>query len=126
MSLWYLYAYGTILGVQLFSYFGIMLCFSAFAFVLFIITAMERVLDIVTNACCGKMHGSAIIVHYLTGKPESVAACMINVPGNLNGRKGIYNNIILVLNQMITRSMTINLSPKLWQPNEQKGLVRSY
>lgn len=45
MSLWYLYVYGTILGVQPFSYFGIMLSFSAFAFVLFIITAMKRVLD---------------------------------------------------------------------------------
>ena len=45
MSLWYLYVHGTMLGAQPFSYFGIMLSFSAFAFVLFVITAMKLVLD---------------------------------------------------------------------------------
>jgi len=45
MSLWDLYVHFTVLGAQPFSYFGIMLSFSAFAFVLFIITAMKRVLD---------------------------------------------------------------------------------
>lgn len=45
MSLWYLYVHGTTLGAQPFPYLGIMLSFGAFAFVLFIITAVKRILD---------------------------------------------------------------------------------
>lgn len=41
----YLWLHGSTLCAQPFSYFGIMLSFSAFAFIVYVITALKLVLD---------------------------------------------------------------------------------
>lgn len=45
MSLWYLWAYGTVLGARPFAYFTPLLSLMAFIMIVFIITSLKQIID---------------------------------------------------------------------------------
>ena len=45
MSLWYLWAHGTLLYLQPFAYFAPLVSLTAFIFIVFVITSLKQVLD---------------------------------------------------------------------------------